>query len=206
MSNRKTRSFVMMVALASTSVASANAQDPRAPARLDAPSQKAISAVIDSAKAQGIPVKPLYDMVDEGQAKGADGPRIVTAVRRLANDLANAHRALGVTASDDELKAAAAAMHVGVPAVELGKLKKGGRFRSWALPFTVLADIVSRGVPVGAAANALRSLVGAGAKDKDISEFQRDVKEDIQQGAPPAAAAETRAKSTPKPEMDQIQP
>jgi hypothetical protein len=57
-----------------------------------------------------------------------------------------------------------------------------------------LADIVSRGVPVGTAANAIRSLVGAGAKDKDINDFQRNVKVDIEQGAPPAAAAETRAK------------
>jgi hypothetical protein len=100
-------------------------------------------------------------------------------------------------------------MHAGVPAVELGKMKKqSGLRRSLTLPFTVLADIVSRGVPVSTAANAIRSLVGAGAKDKDINDFQRNVKEDIQQGAPPAAAAETRAKgaSNGKPEKpDEIQ-
>ena len=102
----------------------------------------------------------------------------------------------------DELKAAASAMHAGVPAVELGKLKKQSRLcRSLTLPLTVLADIVSRGVPVGAAANAVRSLVGAGAKDKEINDFQRNVKEDIQQGASPAAAAETRAKAASKPDQ-----
>lgn len=211
MSNRKTRSFMMLVALASTSVASAGAQDPRAKPRLDAPSYKALLAVIDSAKAQGLPTEPLWGKVEEGQAKGADGPLIVTVVRRLAADMADAHRALGAAATADELKAAASAMHVGVPAVELGKVKKqSGLRRSLTLPFTVLADIVSRGVPVGAAVKAVRSMVGAGAKDKDISEFQRDVKDDIQQGAPPAAAAETRAKSSgkpdkpEKPEMDQL--
>ncbi|MEP6992628.1 MAG: hypothetical protein ABJA80_16960 [bacterium] len=190
---------MMVVALAS-SVASAGAQDPRMPAKLDSPSQAAIKAIVDSAKAQGIPIEPLYQTVAEGQAKGADGPRIVTAVRNLSLEMASAHKAMGTVATVDELKAAASAMHAGVPAVELGKLKKQSRLRSLATPFTVLADLVSRGVPVTTAANAIRSLMGAGAKDQDINDFQRNVKVDIDQGAPPAAAAETRAKSTQKPD------
>jgi hypothetical protein len=72
--------------------------------------------------------------------------------------------------------------------------KQSGLRRSLTLPFTVLADIVSRGVPVQTAANAIRSLVGAGARDRDISEFQRNVQVDIEKGAQPQAAAETRAK------------
>jgi hypothetical protein len=126
---------------------------------------------------------------------GADGPRIVLAVRSLTLEMAGAHRALGAVATTDEIKAAASAMHAGVPAVELGKMKKqGGLRRSLTLPFTVLADIVTRGVPVQTAANAIRSLVGAGARDTDISQFQRNVQVDIEKGAQPAAAAETRAR------------
>jgi hypothetical protein len=170
-------------------------QDPRIGARLDAPTRKAISAMVDSARAQGIPVEPLMEKVYQGLAMGADGPRIIVAVRSLTQELGGAHRALGAVASADEIKAAASAMHAGVPAVELGKMKKqSGLRRSLTLPFTVLADIVSRGVPVQTAANAIRSLVGAGARDKDISDFQRNVSVDIEKGAQPAAAAETRAK------------
>jgi hypothetical protein len=133
----------------------------------------------------------------EGLGKGADGPKIVAAVRNLALEMSIAHSALGAVATTDEIKAAASAMHAGVPAVELGKMKKqSGLRRSLALPFIVITDIVSRGVPVGSAVNAVKSLVGAGAKDKEINDFQRNVKEDIQQGAPPAAAAETRAKTS----------
>ncbi|CAN5419290.1 hypothetical protein BH09GEM1_BH09GEM1_29560 [soil metagenome] len=197
MSMRTTRNFVLIAGLASMSVRAATAQDPRLPARLDATSIAAINALVDSAKAQGIPIAPLYDKMNEGMAAGADGPLIVAKVRGLSMDLASAHRALGALATADEIKAAAYAMHAGIPAVELGKLKKqSGLRRSLTLPFTVLADIVSRGVPVSTAANAIRSLVGAGAKDKDINDFQRNVKVDIEQGAPPAAAAETRAKGT----------
>jgi hypothetical protein len=190
--------------LGCAALTTAGAQDPRIPTRLDAPSQRAILALIDSARVQGVPVEPLMEKVYEGIARGADGPRIIAAVRSLTIEMASAHKALGTVASADEIKAAAAAVHAGVPAVELGKMKKqSGLRRSLTLPFTVLTDIVSRGVPVQAAANAIRSLVGAGARDADINTFQRNVKVDIEQGAPPAAAAETRAKgatSSGKPE------
>lgn len=180
-----------------SALATAGAQDPRIGTRLDAPTRSAILAIVDSARAQGIPVEPLMEKVYEGLGKGADGPRIIAAVRSLTQELATAHRALGSVASPEELKAAASAMHAGVPAVELGKMKKqGGLRRSLTLPFTVLADIVSRGVPVQTAANAIRSLVGAGARDAEINTFQRNVKVDIEQGAPPGAAAETRAKAS----------
>ena len=195
--NRRARAVSALI-LAAVAIAPAHAQDPRLGNRLDAPSRVAIVALIDSAKAQGIPTEPLVQKMNQGLAMGADGPRIVAAVRTLTREMAGAHRALGTVATADEIQAAASAMHAGVPAVELGKIKKqGGLRRSLSLPFTVLADIISRGVPVEAGVNAIRSLVGAGAKDADINDFQRNVSGDIEKGAPPAAAAETRAKAVP---------
>jgi hypothetical protein len=192
--SRTARGFVTM-ALVGAAFGSVEAQDPRIGNRLDAPTRKALSALVDSARAQGIPVEPLMEKVYQGLAMGADGARIVVAVRSLTVEMANAQRELGTVATADELKAAASAVHAGVPPVELGKMKKqSGLRRSLTLPFTVLADIVSRGVPVQTAANAIRSLVGAGARDRDISEFQRNVQVDIEKGAQPKAAAETRAK------------
>ena len=200
--NRSAR-VVSAFALAVVAIAPAHAQDPRLGNRLDAPSRVAILALIDSAKAQGIPTEPLQQKVNQGVAMGVDGPRIVAAVRTLTREMASAHRALGTVATADEIQAAASAMHAGVPAVELGKIKKqGGLRRSLSLPFTVLADIISRGVPVEAGVNAIRSLVGAGAKDADINDFQRNVSGDIEKGAPPAAAAETRAKAVPASKPD----
>ena len=191
----RTARSLFAVLLVGSAFGTVGAQDPRIGSRLDAPTRKAISALVDSARAQGIPVEPLMEKVYQGLAVGADGPRIVIAVRSLTTEMGSAHRALGAVASTDEIKAAASAMHAGVPVVELGKMKKqSGLRRSLTLPFTVLADIVSRGVPVQTAANAIRSLVGAGARDTDISTFQRNVQVDIEKGAQPAAAAETRAK------------
>jgi hypothetical protein len=203
MTSRPFRGIVTL-ALLGAGLAQAGAQDPRIMPRLDAPSRMAVTALLDSARAQGLPVEPLMEKVYEGLGKGADGPRIVAAVRSLTLEMASAHRELGTIASAEEIKAAASAMHAGVPAVELGKIKKqSGLRRSLTMPFTVLADIVSRGVPVEAGVNAIRSLVGAGAKDADLSKFQRNVSVDIEQGAPPAAAAETRAKAVPAPKPDE---
>ena len=201
----RTTSSLLALLLVGSAFRSTEAQDPRLSNRLDAPTRKALSAIVDSARAQGIPVEPLMEKVYQGLAMGADGTRIVVAVRSLTFEMGNAHRVLGAVATTDELKAAASAVHAGVPAVELGKMKKqSGLRRSLTLPFTVLADIVSRGVPVAAATNAIKSLVGAGAKDKDISDFQRNVSVDIEKGAQPAAAAETRAKGAvvPNPKED----
>jgi hypothetical protein len=201
----RTASSLLALLLIGSAFRSTEAQDPRLSNRLDAPTRKALSAIVDSARAQGIPVEPLMEKVYQGLAMGADGSRIVVAVRSLTFEMGNAHRVLGAVATTDELKAAASAVHAGVPAVELGKMKKqSGLRRSLTLPFTVLADIVSRGVPVSAATNAIKSLVGAGAKDKDISDFQRNVSVDIEKGAQPAAAAETRAKGAvvPAPKAD----
>ncbi len=202
MSTRTARSL-LTVLLVGSALQSTEAQDPRLSNRLDAPSRKALSALVDSARAQGIPVEPLMEKVYQGLAMGADGSRIVVAVRSLTLEMGSAHRALGSVATTDEIKAGASAVHAGVPAVELGKMKKqSGLRRSLTLPFTVLADIVSRGVPVQAAANAIRSLVGAGARDTDISQFQRNVQVDIEKGAQPAAAAETRSKVVPAPKTE----
>ncbi len=186
---------LLTVALVAGAFGTIEAQDPRIGNRLDAPTRKALTALIDSARAKGIPEAPLMEKVYQGLAMGADGPRIVVAVRSLTVEMANAQRVLGTVATADEIKAAASAVHAGVPPVELGKMKKqSGLRRSLTLPFTVLADIVSRGVPVEAAANAIRSLVGAGARDREISEFQRNVQQDIEKGAQPQAAAEIRVK------------
>ena len=206
MTSRPARGLIAL-ALTCAAFVSSGAQDPRIGNRLDAPTRAALAALVDSARAQGIPTEPLFEKMYEAVAKGADGPKIVAAVRSLTIEMASAHRALGTVASADEIKAGASAVHAGVPAVELGKMKKESKLRrSLTLPFTVLADIVSRGVPVSTAANAVRSLVGAGARDSDINKFQRNVSEDIQQGALPAAAAETRAKGAVQSKPDSDKP
>ncbi|MGH7675042.1 MAG: hypothetical protein ACREMV_07200, partial [Gemmatimonadales bacterium] len=76
--------FVALVAMAAASPA--GAQDPRL-GRLDPATQAAVGAVIDSARAVGLPAEPLIDRALEGSTKRAAGDLIVAAVRRLAAQL-----------------------------------------------------------------------------------------------------------------------
>src|SRR3954469_13628593 len=87
------------LALALAALAPAGAQDPRLGMKLDAPTIAAIQAILDTARAQGIPEAPLREKMYQGAAMGVDGPRIVAAVRSLATEMASAHLVLGTVAS-----------------------------------------------------------------------------------------------------------
>ncbi|MGH7608235.1 MAG: hypothetical protein ACREME_12955, partial [Gemmatimonadales bacterium] len=126
----------------------------------------------------------------EGVAKGAAGPRITAAVRRLAGDLGTARGALGTSASAPELEAGAAALRAGATPAVLTDLR-GIRRAPLTIALAVLADLVASGVPPDSAAAAVLALAPS-ARDADLVEFRRAVERDIALGAPPAAAASVR--------------
>ena len=183
---------VMMVASSRAS----GQQDVRL-ARLDATTRVAVAAIMDSARKTRLPTESLLDKALEGEKKGADGDRIVTAVRGLYSELRTARAALGTGASTDEINAGANALHAGVPMRNLAQLRSAsqhaGRGRV-TMPLTVASDLIARGVPVSVASDVVLALARAGLRDADYSMFQRNVRLDIENGADAAAAAQTRAR------------
>ena len=170
----------------------AGGQDPRLVARLDKPTEVAVAAIVDSARAAKLPTAPLVDKALEGAAAGSDGPRIVGAVRNLAVRMATAKHVLGSRATADEIKAAAGSMDFGVTARDLARLHTAAGKRSLTMPLAVLTDLLGRGVALATATNLVDQLTRAGVKDAELSLFQRDVRVDIEHGADPAVAATTR--------------
>jgi hypothetical protein len=163
-------------------------QDPRLD-RLDPDTRSAVAAVVDSARVARLPIEPLIQRALEGATKGAPGPRIVTAVRRLAADLGTARTALGNDASAPELEAGVAALRAGATTQILANLRSVRRPLTVAL--SVLADLVASGVPADSAAAAVLALAPK-ARDADLVEFRRAVERDIALGAPPGAATSVR--------------
>jgi len=166
-------------------------------ARLDSATRVAIVALVDSARRQRLPTEPLVDKALEGEKKGADGGRIVTAVRGLSVDLRAARGSLGSGASTDEITAGANAIHAGFPMRDLARLRVAAQHARRArvtLPLTVATDLVARGVPVAVASDIVLSLARAGLRDPDFTMFQRNVRLDIEHGADASAAAQTRAR------------
>ena len=189
---RLVRRGLLVFVAAALSVARAAAQgtDPRLE-RLDETTRPVVIAIVDSARAAGLPVNPLVERALEGATKGAPADIIVGAVRRLAGDLGRARDALGPSASAGELNAGAAALRAGAGTDVLTRLRRARRHQSVTMALAVLTDLVARGVPVDTAATAVLALA-ATVRDEDLVEFRRAVERDIAIGAPPAAAASIR--------------
>lgn len=168
-------------------------------ARLDPASRAAIVRIVDSTRAAGLPTTPLEWKVSEGVTKGADGARIVGAVQRSADGLRRAREALGAGASTPELIAGAGALQVGASLDVLRKLGADRRDRPLTLRLVVLSDLVSRGVSVSDAADAVLRLSSSGATDDEFSALRREVLRDVQGGVPPARALATRSRQIAAP-------
>jgi hypothetical protein len=179
----------MIVAALVLMVQAVQGGDPRL-ARLDAETRTAVSAIVDSARATELPSEPLVQRALEGVTKGANGPRIVSAVRRLAGDLGTARTVLGSRAAASELEAGVAAMRAGASTQVLANLRSTRR-GSLTMALSVLADLVASGVPADSAAAAVLALA-PNARDADLVDFRKAVERDIALGAPPAAAASVR--------------
>lgn len=171
-------------------VAQVAAQDPRLE-RLDPETRSLVVAVVDSARAAGLPTEPLVQRALEGATKGASGTRVIAVVRRLAVDLGVARSALGTGASAPELEAAVAALRAGATPQLLTTLRDVRR-PPLTMALSVLADLVASGVPVDSAAAVVLALA-PNARDAELVEFRRAVEHDISLGAPPGAAASVRA-------------
>lgn len=167
----------------------APAQDARLQ-RLDAETRSVVAALVDSARAAGLPGEPLVQRALEGVVKGAPGPRITAAVRRLAAELGAVRGALGSRASPAEIETGAAALRAGATPATLARLRELRR-PPLTMALAVLADLVASGVPVDSAAAAVLALA-PNAQDAELVEFRRAVERDIALGAPPAAAAAVR--------------
>ena len=138
---------------------------PRLAGRLDVGTEAAVSHVIDSASAAGVPSDPLIAKALEGASKHATGDRIVLAVRGLAADLASARGALGQSASEADVVAGASALRAGASTAVLARIRAARGNAPLLVPLATLADLVAQGIPVDRAAATVLGLARAGAPD-----------------------------------------
>jgi hypothetical protein len=170
------------------------AADPRLTARLDPATAADVQRTVDGAAAQGLPTAPLISKALEGAAKRAPPERIVAAVRAQAAALGEARAALGDTSSEAEIVAGAGALLAGAPRDSLVSLRASRPGKPIVVPLVVLADLVTRNVPPGAAVEAVLTASRARAGDADFLALRRRVERDIAAGASPAEAALLRAR------------
>jgi hypothetical protein len=194
MSHASMRTGAAAVALFATLAAAQPGPDQRLDGKLDPKTYRAVSLLVDSAKAANLPVEPLIDKALEGASKHAAGPMIIQAVRNVSVALTKARNAMGGTSTPEELKAGAAAIRGGVPPQELQRFRSTARpgFRL-AAAIDVMTDLINRGVPSDTAANLMHGLVQIAATDEQLFRLKNQIETDIVNGAPAAAVASARA-------------
>lgn len=189
------RSLALATVLTAVAAFAASAQDARLSARLDTRTAAAVTRVVDSARARSLPTEPLVQKALQGAAKRAPSERVLAAVRELLGELTIARSALGARSTEAELVAGAGALHAGIPAEALARIRELRGGQSVTVAAGTLADLVARGVPVDGAISAVTALVERRAGDADVIAFSNQVGRDIAAGAPPAVAARVRSRA-----------
>lgn len=182
------------VAFLAVTAGTAGAQAPNPLAtRLDAVTLQALAPTLEAARRDSLPVRALEAKALEGSAKQVAGPRIVSAVKQMADDLREARllvKAPGAAAPSDEMVIAAAdARRRGVPANEVASLAHtlapGGPL---LMAMAVLGDLVQRGVPAGRALAAVTTLLESGATVDALSDLPARMDVALRVGASPIDA------------------
>ncbi|HZS59315.1 MAG TPA: hypothetical protein VFA43_08605 [Gemmatimonadaceae bacterium] len=153
----------------------AQATDDRLRDAFDAQTYASLHAVVDSARAAGLPAEPLVDKALEGAAKHASTDRIVAVVRDLSARLADARSALGGSGTSEELSAGTAALRAGIAPTTLAELRRLRHNEQVTIPLAVAAELVARGVRPDSASQQVLRLAAAGARDVELAALPRSL-------------------------------
>jgi len=198
-----TRRIMQWLGVAGTMILSSGALAAQSSApQLSASLKASVDRLADSARALGLPTDPLFAKAAEGMLKGADEPRVMVAVRRLARELSDAKAALGEGATAAELEAGASALHAGVGLDLVARVGRATKERTTpgrlVMPLVTLADMVARNVSPVTAVASIEALIGRGAVDLQFAALRSDVERDIAAGERPDVAMQRRSASIVK--------
>jgi hypothetical protein len=148
---------------------------------LDSVTSAAVAKEIARARERGLPVEPLVAKVREGRLKRAGGPRIRTAVMKLAERLDSARAALGALSSTEELVAGADAIAAGAGESSLRTLRAASP-KPIAVPIGTLAQLVASGVSPQRAVEMIITLIRKNASPAVVFALGNLVEADVASG------------------------
>ena len=166
-------------------------------AKLDPTSRFQVELILDSARNQGVPDRPLRSMAMLGISKRANPRTIVAVVRQTFTNMRIARVALGNSISEDEWSAAASLLNAGVSSATLTQFRREKAGKPFAGAFIVLGDLITRGIPRDEASSTILKLWQDGAGDADFYGLWTGVDRDILSGTNPGIALQNRAREFP---------
>lgn len=141
-------------------------------ARFDSITAVNLRALLIEAVSEGLPTGPLINRALEGAARKVHGSKILAVVRDHATAMMQARDALGEKTTAAELDAGASALRAGIDNASLAAVRTTRPVGQAVVPLTVLADIVSRGVPAKTARDAVTSIAKMPASDDALRGLQ----------------------------------
>jgi hypothetical protein len=173
------------------------------PAGFDAPTRAALESIVDSARASGLPVEPLFAKAAEGKLKNAPDAQIVAAVRSLASRFRVIRTELGSTLDVGSMSAAATAMGVGVPIAAIRSMRDAASGSpnapaDLAGALVTATDLVAQRVSPASAVSAVQALLARRASPEQFARLRATVGETIAAGRPPDQAASKASQSIVK--------
>jgi hypothetical protein len=154
----------------------------------------AVMALVDTARARGLPSTPLVDKALEGSVKGVPAERIVPAVRTVLEQLDAAAvglRGAGKAApSDEAIEAGAFAIAAGLTVADVAAIAGAtDKAHPATVALQVAGALAALGVPRPETVGLVRAEVQSGRPLGDLVSLPGQVQAAMARGAPPAAAA-----------------
>ena len=154
----------------------------------------AVNALIDTARARGLPGTPLVDKALEGAVKGVPAERIVPAVRTVLDQLnasANALHDAGIAnPSDQAVEAGAFAIAAGMTVSDVAAIAgTANQGHPAAVALQVAGALAALGVPRPETVGLVRAEIQSGRPLGDLVSLPGQVQAAMAGGALPAAAA-----------------
>ena len=188
---RQARLLALTILLAPGLVAQRPA-DARLAGRVPASLAAAVTALLDSAAALGLPGTPLVDKTLEGVAKGAPAERILVAVRTVFGHLDQAAAVLAETgnASADAVEAGEFAMAAGLSASDIAEIARtADRTHPAVTALQVAGTLRALGVPRAETVALVLATIRSGRPVGELARLPGQVQAAMAGGVPPAAAA-----------------
>lgn len=155
----------------------------------------AVTALVDSARARGLPGTPLVDKALEGAVKGVPADRILPAVHAVLDQLdasAGALRAAGdATPSDAAIEAGGFAIAAGLSVSDVAAIAGAAdKQHPTAVALQVAGSLAALGVPRPETVGLVRAEIQSGRPLSDLVSLPGQVQAAMAGGALPAAAAQ----------------
>ncbi len=154
----------------------------------DSATQDSLRSIVAAVAADRLPASAVINKVQEGAARGAPAARVIAVARQVASALGDARRALGAESHENEIIAGATALRAGVPLDALVEVRRERPVGTATTGLVVLTDLVSRGVGVPQAREAMLRVLRADRTDDAVRRLQSSVAHDVP-GPDPARAA-----------------